>query len=114
MTRTSCAPTKSCCGRFYYNRGYADFRVISSFAELDETSNEYVVTITVEEGERYVFGDVSIESTVPGIDSDSLKGPDRNPQRFGLQRRGCRGHDPGDFRPCRDPGLSLRHHHPAR
>ncbi|WP_417435918.1 outer membrane protein assembly factor BamA [Hoeflea sp.] len=60
--------------RFYYNRGYADFRVISSFAELDETNNEYVVTITVEEGERYVFGDVSIESTVPGIDSDSLKG----------------------------------------
>lgn len=60
--------------RFYYNRGYADFRVISSFAELDEANNEYVVTITVEEGERYVFGDVSIESTVPGIDSDSLKG----------------------------------------
>ncbi|MDF1607336.1 outer membrane protein assembly factor BamA [Hoeflea sp. YIM 152468] len=60
--------------RFYYNRGYADFRVISSFAELDETNNEYVVTITVEEGERYVFGDVSIESTVPGIDGESLKG----------------------------------------
>lgn len=60
--------------RFYYNRGYADFRVISSFAELDETNNEYVVTVTVEEGERYVFGDVSIESTVPGIDSDALSG----------------------------------------
>lgn len=60
--------------RFYYNRGYADFRVISSFAELDETRNEYVVTITVEEGERYVFGDVSIESTVPGIDSQTLEG----------------------------------------
>ena len=60
--------------RFYYNHGYADFRVISSFAELDEASNEYVVTITVEEGERYVFGDVTIESTVPGIDADSLKG----------------------------------------
>ena len=59
--------------RFYYNRGYADFRVISSFAELDETNNEYVVTITVEEGERYVFGDVSIESTVPGIDTESLR-----------------------------------------
>ncbi|MGJ8572745.1 MAG: outer membrane protein assembly factor BamA [Hoeflea sp.] len=59
--------------RFYYNRGYADFRVISSFAELDESSNEYVVTITVEEGERYVFGDVSVESTVQGIDTDALK-----------------------------------------
>jgi outer membrane protein insertion porin family len=46
--------------------------VISSFAELDETNNEYVVTITVEEGERYVFGDVSVESTVPGIDAESL------------------------------------------
>jgi len=59
--------------RFYYNRGYADFRVISSFAELDESNNEYVVTVTVEEGERYVFGDVSVESTVPGIDADALK-----------------------------------------
>ena len=59
--------------RFYYNRGYADFRVISSFAELDESNNEYVVTITVEEGERYVFGDVSVESTVPGIDTESLE-----------------------------------------
>lgn len=60
--------------RFYYNRGYADFRVISSFAELDENNNEYVVTITMEEGERYVFGDVSIESTVPGVDTQSLQG----------------------------------------
>ena len=60
--------------RFYYNRGYADFRVISSFAELDEANNDYVVTVTVEEGERYVFGDISIESTVPGIDTDALKG----------------------------------------
>lgn len=59
--------------RFYYNHGYADFRVISSFAELDETQNEYVVTITVEEGERYTFGDVSVESSVPGIDAEELR-----------------------------------------
>ena len=43
--------------RFYYNRGYADFQVISAFGELDEATNEYTVTITVEEGERYTFGD---------------------------------------------------------
>lgn len=60
--------------RFYYNRGYADFRVISSFGELDESSNEYVITITVEEGDRYTFGDVTVESTVPGVDGESLKG----------------------------------------
>ncbi len=58
--------------RFYYNRGYADFRVISSSADLDETNNEYTVNITVEEGERYVFGDVTVESTVPGVDTASL------------------------------------------
>ena len=58
--------------RFYYDRGYADFRVISSSADLDETSNEYNVSFTVEEGERYTFGDVTIESTIDGIDSTSL------------------------------------------
>ena len=44
--------------RFYYNRGYADFQVISATGDLDESKNEYVVSITVEEGERYTFGDI--------------------------------------------------------
>ena len=60
--------------RFYYNHGYADFRVLSSFAELDEARNEYVLTITVEEGERYTFGDINIESTVSGLNTDDLRG----------------------------------------
>jgi outer membrane protein insertion porin family len=59
--------------RFYYNRGYADFRVVSAFGELDEASNEYTVSITVEEGERYTFGDVSVESSIPGVDGESLR-----------------------------------------
>ena len=58
--------------RFYYNRGYADFRVISSFAELDETRNEYTVSFTVEEGDRYTFGAVTIESTLDGVNSETL------------------------------------------
>ena len=37
--------------RFYFNRGYADFQVVSAFGELDEATNEYTVTITVEEGD---------------------------------------------------------------
>lgn len=60
--------------RFYFNRGYADFRVISSVAELDETQNSYFITITVDEGERYTFGNVAIDSTIPGIDSEALYG----------------------------------------
>jgi outer membrane protein insertion porin family len=59
--------------RFYYNRGYADFQVISATGELNESTNEYVVSITVEEGDRYTFGDIGIESTIEGVDGESLR-----------------------------------------
>ncbi|WP_457300067.1 outer membrane protein assembly factor BamA [Phyllobacterium sp. P5_D12] len=60
--------------RFYYNRGYADFRVISSTADLDPATNDYTITITVEEGEKYKFGGVQIESSVEGVDTSQLNG----------------------------------------
>lgn len=60
--------------RFYYNRGYADFQVVSSEAVLDEATNEYTITITVDEGDRYHFGDVEIESSVAGVDTQNLQG----------------------------------------
>lgn len=58
--------------RFYYNQGFADFRVTSSYADLNEATNEYEVTFTVDEGERYKFGAINVDSTIPGIDTDSL------------------------------------------
>jgi outer membrane protein insertion porin family len=100
--------------RFYYNRGYADFRVISSFAELDETNNEYVVTITVEEGERYVFGDVSVESTVPGIDAESLNRLIETRSGAVYSAKDVEDTIMGDFRPGGDAGLSLCADHAAR
>ena len=60
--------------RFYYNRGYADFRVVSSTADLDPSTNEYTITINVEEGEKYTFGPVQIESSVEGVDTSQLNG----------------------------------------
>lgn len=59
--------------RFYFNRGYADFQVISATGELNEETNEYVVSITVEEGDRYTFGDIGVESTIDGVDGESLR-----------------------------------------
>ncbi|MCO6061963.1 hypothetical protein NG726_35640, partial [Pseudomonas sp. MOB-449] len=59
---------------FYYNRGYADFRVVSSEAVLGASKNEYTVSITVDEGQRYNFGNVAVESTVPGVDGSELQG----------------------------------------
>lgn len=59
--------------RFYYNHGYADFQVVSAFGELDEATNQYTITITVDEGQRYTFGDVSVESSIPEVDGASLQ-----------------------------------------
>ncbi|WP_419913541.1 outer membrane protein assembly factor BamA [Hoeflea sp.] len=59
--------------RFYYNRGFADFRIISTTADLDPESNDYIITITLDEGERYTFGEIEVESTVAGIDAESVR-----------------------------------------
>ena len=58
--------------RFYYNHGYADFQVVSAFGELDEATNSYTVNITVQEGDRYTFGDISVDSSIPELDSKAL------------------------------------------
>lgn len=59
--------------RFYYNRGFADFRVISAFGEFDEAANSYRVSFTVDEGQRYRFGSIEVESTVEGLDGQALR-----------------------------------------
>ena len=59
--------------RFYYNRGFADFQVVSAYGELDEASNQYTITITVDEGARYTFGDIAIDSTIPDVDTAKLQ-----------------------------------------
>lgn len=59
--------------RFYFNHGYADFQVISAGAELDPATNQYTITFTVDEGARYKFGDISVDSTIPDVDSKALQ-----------------------------------------
>ncbi len=48
--------------QFYLTQGYADFRVVSAAAELTPDKRDFIITYVVEEGERYKFGDVTIES----------------------------------------------------
>jgi outer membrane protein insertion porin family len=59
--------------RFYYNRGYADFRVISSSAQHNEQTNSYDITFVVDEGQRYRFGSIEVESTVEGLSPEVLR-----------------------------------------
>ena len=58
---------------FYLKNGYADFRVVSSVAELSPDRNAFFITFTVEEGERYKFGPINIKSTLKDLDPESLR-----------------------------------------
>ena len=46
--------------KFYLTEGYADFRVISGVAELTPDRDGFVITFTIDEGERYRFGKVDV------------------------------------------------------
>ena len=46
--------------KFYLTEGYADFRVVSGVAELTPDRDGFVITFTIEEGERYRFGKVDV------------------------------------------------------
>jgi outer membrane protein insertion porin family len=59
--------------QFYLTEGYADFRVVSAVAELTPDQRDFIITYVVEEGERYTFGDVEVESQLRDFDSESLQ-----------------------------------------
>ncbi|MGV3769783.1 MAG: outer membrane protein assembly factor BamA [Sphingobium phenoxybenzoativorans] len=58
--------------QFYLTNGYADFRVISAVAELTPDKQDFIITYVVEEGDRYKFGDVKVESDIRDLSGDSL------------------------------------------
>ena len=58
--------------RFYLKNGYADFRVVGSDARFDAAQGGYIITITVEEGPRYVVGSVTVDSHNSALSNESL------------------------------------------
>ena len=58
--------------QFYLTEGYADFRVVSAVAELTPDQKDFIITYVVEEGERYKFGDVEVDSQLRDFDGDQL------------------------------------------
>src|SRR4051794_32032947 len=59
--------------RFYLKNGYADVRIVSAVAEFDPSRNGFILTFTIEEGDRYVFGPVDIQSGMRDIDPAALR-----------------------------------------
>lgn len=58
--------------QFYLKEGYADFRVLSSASELSKDKKDFFITVTVEEGDRYKVGDISVNSQIRDLDPNSL------------------------------------------
>jgi outer membrane protein insertion porin family len=59
--------------KFYLSQGYADFRILSALAELSEDRDRFYVTFTLEEGERYKVGKISIKSSIRNFDAQVLR-----------------------------------------
>jgi outer membrane protein insertion porin family len=57
---------------YYANRGFPDAVVTSVVAEYDAGRNAYFLSFTIDEGDRYAFGEVSIETSIPGLNADAL------------------------------------------
>jgi outer membrane protein insertion porin family len=59
--------------RFYLSEGYADFRILSAVAELSPEGDGFIITITLEEGDRYRFGEMAVETTLKNLDPQALQ-----------------------------------------
>lgn len=58
--------------KHYRNRGYFDFRVVSSVAELAPDKNGFAVTYTLDEGPKYKFGKITVETELKKLDGTLL------------------------------------------
>ncbi len=59
--------------RYYLSQGYADFRVVSAVAELAPDRSGFYITFTIEEGEKYNFGKVEIDTKLKDIQLGDLQ-----------------------------------------
>jgi outer membrane protein insertion porin family len=61
--------------RFYQSRGYADFKIISVITNVSEKKERFYITYTIDEGSKYRFGEIKLESKLrsTSLDLNKLK-----------------------------------------
>ncbi|WP_371397987.1 outer membrane protein assembly factor BamA [Fretibacter rubidus] len=59
--------------KFYTDRGFADFRVVSAVAELTPDQEDFYITFTLDEGEEYRWGDIKVKTELESLDQDLLR-----------------------------------------
>ena len=65
---------KSLIELYYMNHGYPDAQVTAAVGEFDSSRNAYFVNFTIAEGERYRFGEIGVETSIPDLNPELLKG----------------------------------------
>jgi outer membrane protein insertion porin family len=58
---------------YYRSHGYADAGVPGARVEYEPATKGFALTFTIDEGQVYRFGDVSIVCNVPGLDAERLR-----------------------------------------
>ncbi len=58
---------------FYNSRGYVDFRVTGTNAELARERDGYFVTFNVQEGQQFSFGEITTVSEIPEADAEDYQ-----------------------------------------
>lgn len=58
--------------KFYTNRGYYDFRILSSVAELKPNNQAFGINFTLDEGDKYNFGEVKVVTESDRLNGDFL------------------------------------------
>ncbi|WP_306114086.1 MULTISPECIES: outer membrane protein assembly factor BamA [unclassified Roseovarius] len=58
---------------FYQSRGYVDFRVTGTNAEIARARDAYFVTFNIQEGQQFRFGEVTTVSEMDGVDADEFQ-----------------------------------------
>lgn len=58
---------------FYTNRGYYDFRIVSAVAELTPDQEDFQISLTVDEGDPYEFGELLVETENDRLNPEFLR-----------------------------------------
>ena len=59
--------------KFYTNRGYYDFRIVSAVSELAPDNEAFLMTLTVDEGDQYNFGEINVVTENDRLNAEFLK-----------------------------------------
>ena len=57
---------------FYNSNGYPEFRFVSAIAQLSINKNDFEIILSVNEGDKFNFGEIEVNNKLDKINSDSI------------------------------------------